>query len=159
MAAEKKTLDSSWTTLLLRSGRINLSSKCRVSDVKKIQSSLFGIKALFANNFWTKKSKGTGRHRVSFVETRRNPRTLTLKGQCQNIPSGQCHVRSHRDPSRSRISVDASRRGTHNGAMPNDLSLFNNKLEARNALYLIWPRVTRRRGHWVKPSYVPSRVA
>ena len=99
-------------------------------------------------------------HRVPLVKTRRNIYILTLKGQFQNLTSGQGHVRSRVGTSRSYcISVDASTQEKHIGTIPSALSLFYQKLEAKNECDPEWPRMTWRRGHWVKTSYGSSRVA
>ena len=83
------------------------------------------------------------KHRVPDVKTRRNIYILALKGQCQNLTSGQGHVRSCVKPSRSCcISVDASVREKHIGTIPSALPLFYQKLEAKNEcdlMYLEWP--------------------
>ena len=63
---------------------------------------------------------------------------LTLEDQCQSLTSGQGHVRSRVEPSRSYcISVDASRRVKHIGTIHRVLSLFYQKLEAKSEFDLI----------------------
>ena len=63
---------------------------------------------------------------------------LTLESQGQNLTSGQGHLRSRRDPDRSCcVSVDTSRRQEkHSGTDSTALSLFHQKLEAKNAFDL-----------------------
>ena len=77
-------------------------------------------------------------HRVLDVKTRQNMYIFTLKGRCQNLTSGRGHVRSRVAPSRSYcISIDASVPEKHIGTIPSALSLFNQKLEAKNECDLI----------------------
>ena len=84
----------------------------------------------------------------------------TLKSQGQNLTSGQGHVRLRFNPDRSCcISVDASRREKRAGLNHTALSLFYQKLEAKNVFELAWPRMKRTRGHWVKSTNGSSKVA
>ena len=76
--------------------------------------------------------------RVPDAKTRRNMYILTLKGQFQNLAPGQGHVRSRVQPSNSYcILVDVSVRAKHIGTIPSALSLFYQKLEAKNECDLI----------------------
>ena len=74
-------------------------------------------------------------YHARFVETRRKICTLTLKGQCQNMTSGQGHVRSRGESSRSCcISVEVSVRGKRIGDISSALSVFYQKLDAKTNL-------------------------
>ena len=76
-------------------------------------------------------------HRVPFGETRRNICMLTLKGQNQNLTSGQGHiVRSSRSCC---IWVDAFLQEKYIETIPSALCLFYQKLEGKNECDLIWP--------------------
>ena len=72
-------------------------------------------------------------HRAPDVKTRRNIYILTLKCQVHNLTSGQGHVRSRVEASKSYfISVDASAvREKHIGTIPSTLYLFYQKLEKK----------------------------
>ena len=68
--------------------------------------------------------------------------------------------RSQSDPDRlCYISFNASWREKQIGTNRTALSLFYQKLEAKNAFDSIWPRMTRRRDQWVKHTYGSWTVA
>ena len=101
---------------------------------------------IFPNGFWTIKSlilKVEQRfwyHRVCLVKARRTMYNLTLKGQGQNLNSGQVRARSLGDPSRSNYtSFDAPCGDKRNDSNPTSLSHLVLKLLAKNCW---WPRVT-----------------
>ena len=101
---------------------------------------------IFQNGFWTIKSlilKVEQRfwyHRVCLVKARRTMYNLTLKGQGQNLTSGQLRARSLGDSSRSNYtSFDAPCGDKHNDTNPTSLSHLVLKLLAKNCW---WPRVT-----------------
>ena len=52
------------------------------------------------------------------------------------------------------MSLNASRQEKLIGINPTAQSLFYQKFEEKNAFDLIWPRMTRRRGHGVIPSSI-----
>ena len=79
-------------------------------------------------------------HRVFLVKALRTMHNLTLKGQGQNLTSGQVRARSLGDPSRSNYtSFDAPCRDKRNASNPTSLSHLVLKLLAKNCW---WPRVT-----------------
>ena len=101
---------------------------------------------IFQNDFWTIKSlmlKVEQRfwyHRVCLVKARRTMYNLTLKGQGQNLTSGQARARSLGDPSRSNYtSFDAPCGDKRNDSNPTSLSYLVLKLLAKTCW---WPRVT-----------------
>ena len=101
---------------------------------------------IFRNGFWTIKSlilKVEQRFwypRVCLVKARRPMYNLTMKGQGQNLTSGQVGARSLSDPSRSNYtSFDAPCGVKRNDSNPTSLSYLVLKLLAKNCL---WPRVT-----------------
>ena len=101
---------------------------------------------IFQNGFWTIKSlilKVEQRfwyHRVCLVKARRTMYKLTLKGQGQNLTSGQVRARSLGDPSRSNYTLfDATWEDKRNDSNPTCLSHLVLKLLAKNCW---WPRVT-----------------
>ena len=101
---------------------------------------------IFQNGFWTIKSlilkieQRFWYHRVCLVKARRTMYNLTLKGQGQNLTSGQVRARSLGDPSRSNYtSFDAPCRDKHNDSNPMSLSYLVLKLLAKKCW---WPRVT-----------------
>ena len=101
---------------------------------------------IFQNDFWTIKSlilKVEQRfwyHRVCLVKARRTMYNLTLKGQGQNLTSGQVRARSLSDPSRSNYtSFDAPCGDKRNDSNPTSLSYLVLKLLAKKCW---WPRVT-----------------
>ena len=101
---------------------------------------------IFQNDFWTIKSlilKVEQRflyHRVCLVKARRTMYNLTLKGQGQNLTSGQVRARSLGDPSRSNYtSFDAPCGDKRNDSNPTSLSYLVLKLLAKKCW---WPRVT-----------------
>ena len=94
---------------------------------------------IFQNGFWTTKSlilKVEQRfryHRVCLVKARRTMYNLTLKGQGQNLTSGQVRARSFGDPSRSNYtSFDAPCGDKRNDNNPTSLSHLVLKLLAKN---------------------------
>ena len=112
----------------------------------KIEVSRGQSSKIFQNGFWTIKSlilKVDQRfwcHRVCLIKARRTMYNLTLKGQGQNLTSGQVRARSPGDPSRSNYtSFDAPCGDKRNDS--NQTSLFHLvlKLLAKNCW---WPRVT-----------------
>ena len=111
---QKKAIDSSFTCLSLTSHR-NWQSFNRLgysTEVKKCQNKAFSKTFFLQINFEVRMlvTKFWPRH-IPLVETRRNMYILTLKGQCQNFSSGQCHMRPRAEPSRSYCtSVGASSR-------------------------------------------------
>ena len=101
-------------------------------------------KRFFANDFWTKQASNVNlASRVPYVETCRKMYILTLKGQCQNLTSGQGHLRSRIEPSRSYyISINAYVQEKHIGIIPSALSLFYQKLRQKTNVTsydLEWP--------------------
>ena len=101
---------------------------------------------IFRNGFWTIKSlilKVEQRFwypRVRLVKARRPMYNLTMKGQGQNLTSGQVGARSLGDPSRSNYtSFDAPCGDKRNNSNPTSLSYLVLKLLAKNCW---WPRVT-----------------
>ena len=101
---------------------------------------------IFQNGFWTIKSlilmveQRFWYHRVCLVKARRTMYNLTLKGQGQNLTSGQVRERSLGDPSRSNYtSFDAPCGEKRNDSNPTSLSHLVLKLLSKNCW---WPRVT-----------------
>ena len=101
---------------------------------------------IFRNGFWTIKSlilKAEQRfwyHRVCLVKARRTMYNLTLKGQGQNLTSGQVRARSLGDPRRSNYtSFDAPCGDKRNDSNPTSLSHLVLKVLAKHCW---WPRVT-----------------
>ena len=101
---------------------------------------------IFQNDFWTIKSlilKVEQRfwyHRVCLVKARRTMYNLTLKGQGQNLTSGQVRARSLGDPSRwNYTSFDAPCGDKRNDSNSTSLSYLVLKLLAKKCW---WPWVT-----------------
>ena len=94
---------------------------------------------IFQNGFWTikylilKVEQHFRYHRVCLVKARRTMYNLTLKGQGQNLTSGQVRARSLGDPSRSNYtSFDAPCGDKRNDSNPTSLSHLVLKLLAKN---------------------------
>ena len=111
---------------------------------------------IFQNGFWTIKSlifkvEQFWYHRVCLVKARRTMYNLTLKGQGQNLTSGQVRTRSLGDPSRSNYtSFDAPCGDKRNDTNPRFLSHLDLKLLPKTCW---WPRVTSMTlGHRLKIS-------
>ena len=101
---------------------------------------------IFQNGFSTIKSlilkieQRIWYHRVCLVKARRTMYNLTLKGQGQNLTSGQVRARSLGDPRRSNYtSFDAPCGDKRNDSNHTSLSLNDQKLLANDGW---WPRVT-----------------
>ena len=101
---------------------------------------------IFQNGFWTIKSlllkieQRFWYHRVCLIKARRTMCNVTLKGQGQNLTSGQVRARSLGHPSRSNYkSFDAPCGDKRNDTNPTSLSHLDLKLLAKNCW---WPRVT-----------------
>ena len=102
---------------------------------------------IFLNGFWTVKSiffkveQGFWYHRVCLVKARRTMYNLTLKGQGQNLTSGQVRARSLGDPSRSNYTpFDAPCGEKRNDTNPTSLSHLDLKLLANTVGDLERPR-------------------
>ena len=102
----------------------------RGQNSKKIQNGFWTIKSLILKveqRFWY--------HRVCLVKAHRTMYKLTLKGQGQNLTSGQVRARSLGDPSRSNYtSFDAPCRDKRNDSNPKSLSHLVLKLLEKKLL-------------------------
>ena len=124
--------------------RIDLSSTGYAIDieVRKEKMGVFLQKWLFTNNSWTAKARDVSW--VPLCSPRRDASKYMhadIKDQCQTLTLGQGHVRSRDEPSRSCcISVDASTRVKHTGAipLPSALSLIYQSHRQKR----IWPHMT-----------------
>ena len=86
---------------------------------------------------------------------------VDIKKLMSNLNSSQGHVRSRGNPDRPCcMSLNASRQEKLIGTKPL-LALCSIKgyRQKKNVFDLMWPRMTRRRGHGVKPMYGSLRVA
>ena len=157
----EKASDSSFTDLSLachQNWPNFKGSRSRLQRSRKVKIAFFA-KWLFANNLWIMKASNI--MLAASCSSRQDASKYVLTCcLCQNLTSGQGHVRSHVEPGRSYcMSVDVSMRVKHTGIIPNALSLFYQKLDANKEFDRIWPGMACRRGHFVKTAYGPWRVA